>query len=76
MIVVPSTVTSISSYAFSTTLRALYYKGDEESWANISKTEPTGINENYVYYYSEDEPTTNGNYWHYVDGEIVKWENA
>lgn len=27
-----------------------------------------------VYWYSEEEPTTDGNYWHYVDGEIVVWE--
>ena len=28
---------------------------------------------NKVYLYSETEPTTSGNYWHYVDGEIVVW---
>ena len=33
---------------------------------NISST-------NKVYLYSETEPTTSGNYWHYVDGEIVVW---
>ena len=25
------------------------------------------------YYYSDSEPTEEGNYWHYVDGEIVVW---
>ena len=26
-----------------------------------------------VYWYSETEPTQEGNYWHYVDGVAVKW---
>ena len=26
-----------------------------------------------IYYYSEIEPITLGNYWHYVDGEPVVW---
>ena len=26
-----------------------------------------------VYWYRETEPTTSGNYWHYVDGKVTKW---
>ena len=26
-----------------------------------------------VYWYSETEPTTEGNYWHYVDGVVTVW---
>lgn len=26
-----------------------------------------------VYWYSESEPTSSGNYWHYVDGVVTKW---
>ena len=26
-----------------------------------------------VYYYSETQPATSGNYWHYVNGEVVTW---
>lgn len=25
------------------------------------------------YYYSESQPVERGNYWYYVDGEIVVW---
>jgi hypothetical protein len=25
------------------------------------------------YYYSETEPTEEGNFWHWVDGEVVVW---
>ena len=28
-----------------------------------------------TYWYSEIQPTTTGNYWHYVNGEIVEWGN-
>ena len=27
-----------------------------------------------VYWYSENEPFGEGNYWHYVNGIITKWE--
>ena len=27
-----------------------------------------------VYWYSETKPTESGNYWHYVDGVVTKWE--
>ena len=27
-----------------------------------------------VYFYSEDAPTEEGNFWHYVDGVPTKWE--
>lgn len=26
------------------------------------------------YWYSETEPTTSGNYWHYVDGVVTEWK--
>ena len=29
-----------------------------------------------VYWYSESEPTIDGNYWHYGDNEIVIWDTA
>ena len=29
-----------------------------------------------MYYYSESEPTTVGNYWHYVDGQAVAWQTT
>ena len=27
-----------------------------------------------VYFYRETQPTESGNYWHYVDGVVTKWE--
>ena len=44
----------------------VFYMGTAEDWAKISIAE---YNENLIsamrYYYSENEPEENGNYWHY-----------
>lgn len=64
----------------------LYYRGTKEEFDQI---EIEGLSSssvwlmeyvmNYVYFYSETEPINDdgtvkdGNYWHYVDGEIVVW---
>ena len=77
-ITIPDSVTSIGSYAFHCDhcdgLTDVYYTGTEEQWNAIS----IGYSNEHIthatkYYYSEDEPTTSGNYWHYVDGVPTKW---
>lgn len=51
-------------------LENIYFTGIEEQWDD-SLTDAT------VYYYRKDYPYCNGveegNFWHYVDGEIVTW---
>lgn len=68
-IIIPSSVTSIGGGAFSniSNTAEFYYLGTQEECDILSGTN--------VYYYSETEPTTEGNYWHYdTDGKtIVKW---
>jgi len=76
-ITIPDSVTSIGAYAFygCTSLKTVYYTGTAEDWAAIS------INSSYNadliaiprYYYSETEPATSGNDWHYVDGVPTVW---
>ena len=75
-ITIPDSVTSIGSDAFwgCYSLKTVYYTGTESEWENIS----IGSSNSYLinatrYYYSETAPTASGNYWHYVDGEIVVW---
>ena len=75
-IVIPDSVTSIGTQAFSncSSLREVYYTGNEEQWNAITN----GGQNDYLYaatryYYSETEPQGEGNHWHYVDGQIVKW---
>ncbi len=69
-------VTSIGSGAFYDydNLTEVYYYGTESEWNTIS----IGYNNSYLtkatrYYYSETQPTTSGNYWHYVNGVVTKW---
>lgn len=53
----------------------LYYEGTEERFNQIqvSPTSITGAKSTTLYFYSVDEPTTPGNYWHYVDYVPTVW---
>ncbi len=55
-------------------LTKVYYKGTESEWKTIGKL---GFDDDITsatrYYYSENPPTGDGNYWHYVDGEPTAW---
>ena len=75
-IMIPDSVTSIENYAFShcSSLTSVYYGGTAEDWAGISIDDWNNDLTNATrYYYSETQPTTTGNYWHYVEGVPTKW---
>ncbi len=80
MTVIPSSTTNIEDYAFSgcSSLSTVYYKGTEAEWSEIAIN--SSGNENLTnaihYYYSAGMPTTEGNYWCYVNGEVSKWEDV
>ena len=68
-ITIPDSVTSIGISAFDgcSKLNHIYYKGTADEWNNINGS--SDISNGTIYYYSETEPITSGNYWHYgVDG--------
>ena len=81
---ISDSVTSIGKNAFyyCNLLSTVYYGGKAEEWADIS-IDSTGndkLTSATVYYYSETVPALNedetaydGNYWHFVEGEIVIW---
>lgn len=81
---ISDSVTSIGKHAFydCNSLSTVYYGGTAKEWADIS-IDSTGndkLTSATVYYYSETEPALNedetaydGNYWHFVEGEIVIW---
>jgi len=63
-------------------LKTIFYRGTEADWAQIevqaSNTNDMLLNPKFkgitVFYYSEEEPTEEGNFWHYVDGKPTPWE--
>ena len=78
-IVIGKSVTTIDNFAFYScdSLKDVYYVGSEEQWKKISidfycNWDPTNTT---CYYYSETEPTEDGNFWHWGEnGEVVVWE--
>jgi len=78
-VVVPQSVTVIDFYAFEFChkLTNVYYGGSATDWAKVDVNNGNGY---FVYaplyYYSETEPTDDGNYWHYdTDGKTpIIWE--
>ncbi|MCR4898633.1 MAG: InlB B-repeat-containing protein [Acholeplasmatales bacterium] len=61
---------------FNSSLSKIYYKGTEENWNNIINNTQYNTylsNDVIIYYYNENEPTIEGNYWHYVDEKITIW---
>ena len=85
-IVIPNSVTLIDYHAFigCNILSKMYYIGTEAEWNNIyiNGTTMDGANGNNAlinanrYYYSESAPTTEGNFWHWVNGEPIVWESG
>jgi hypothetical protein len=74
---IPASVTSIGISAFFNCkkLASVYYKGTAENWGNISiASSNSSLTQATRYYYSETEPTVDGNYWHYDEnGEVAVW---
>ena len=75
-IVISKSVTTFGMSAFKQcdALKSFFYCGNAEEWNAIEKNDSTDIiSAATIYYYSETQPTTSGNYWHYVDGVPTKW---
>ena len=74
-IVLPKTLVSVEDHAFHrSALANVYYMGTESEWnAIVFDTDNEKLLEATRYYYSETQPTEDGNFWQYVDGEIVVW---
>ncbi len=68
-------VTSIGNQAFygCTSLSSVYYRGTAEEWSAItvgSSNDP--LTNATRYYYSEETPTEEGNFWHYSESGEIK----
>ena len=68
-IMIPRSVVYIDYDAFECNFFAsVYFEGTKQEWDLMDSWYTR------VYYYSETQPTdTSNEYWHYVDGVIVKW---
>lgn len=76
-ITIPGSVTSIGGWAFDdcSNLTSVYYGGTATDWDEIGIL---SYSNDYLisatrYYYSDTQPTAEGNYWHYVDGVPTAW---
>ena len=74
-VVLPASLTYLDSFAFylCDNLKAIYFEGTEAEWEglyyNLSLRSPQAT----LYFYSEEQPSEEGNFWHYVDGVAVAW---
>lgn len=70
-LILPSSLTSVNSSAMgNSSIEKYYLNGTEEDFAEVSL--PTSI-KNKAYYYSEEDPINDGNYWHYEGKDLVIW---
>ena len=76
-VVIGDSVTHIEDFAFldASNLKTIYYIGTEFEWTNIvSSDKNEELTRVVVCYYSEEEPTHSGPYWHYDEnGKIAIW---
>ena len=86
-LVIPASVTTIGRQILEVDSKMhVYYCGTATDWDKITVDGKTKVNSSnnmglYAteeapdpkYFYSESEPTTAGQYWHYVDGAPTKW---
>ena len=72
-IVIPTTLTDYEKSSFENCpLKEVFFRGTEKQCPQGLKTIFAEL-EVPLYYLSETEPTEEGNFWHYVDGEPVIW---
>ena len=77
-VTIGSGVTSIGNRAFydCEALDTIYYKGSKTTWNNITYDSYDVLpSSTTLYYYSETTPIKEGNFWHYVNGEVTVWED-
>lgn len=73
-IVIPTSITSIGDKALSIENLKIYYYGTDEQYGTIAITEDAIAESAIVYYYSGNEPSSDGNYWYMKDGVPTVWD--
>lgn len=76
-VVLPKSVEVIGQLAFANCnmLNSIFYLGSEVDYGAIEIADlNTSLDKATVYYYSETEPTGDGNFWHYVGSQPTVWQ--
>lgn len=77
-IYIPNSIQKIEAGAFNYRgLQKVYYQGNNEEWDKIDIYNNDNNNNTLInatkFYYSEEKPQIEGNYWHYINGNITEW---
>lgn len=74
-VVIGKGITSIGSENFyRIDLDSVYYEGTAAEWSTVTIGKlNSALEEAEIYYYSEEVPTVEGNFWHYVSGLPTTW---
>ena len=75
-VIVSKTVKKIPTSVFYSCnqLASVYYCGSEEEWGRIGDVNfDSPLRSAVKYYYSEQQPLQDGNYWRFIDGIPTKW---
>ncbi len=76
-VIIPDSVTQIGSHAFNCSIPLTIYCEAQikpNGWSNSWWGGEWSSNTVTVYWYSENEPTQEGNYWRYENGVPIVWE--
>ena len=74
-VVLPVSLSLIEGQAFylcPSTMKT-YYRGNKAQWEQVSISKDSSAVSNHVFFYSKNEPSGAGNYWHYVNDVPVEW---
>lgn len=68
-VVLHKNITKVSSSSYPEGFE-FFYMSNEDDWNNVTYFGDDSM----IYFYSEEEPSTSGNYWYYdIDGNVCKW---
>ena len=72
-LVLPSTLTAVYISSFGGSLKDIYLRATAAHYPADLLEEIDEQTDATLYFYSETEPTEEGNFWHYVEGKPVIW---
>ena len=77
-VIIPTTVKRIGKDAFAgcNSLEKVYYEGNVAEWNALTTNIADGndyLTNATIYYYSEELPQINGDWWHYINGEVTEY---